>query len=1044
MPAVALLLLMQPDGRAYANITQTERQGLARDFLARMQNVYDEDAARSETTDNASAAPKTIIPDGSELLLRPKIGNRTFYKNDIFGIKKDGLIYLSLLDLITILGLPIDYNTENYEASGWFLREDWRFEMNYDQKTVRSKDRVIDISEQDTFIDRGDLMVSLPALQLWLDMDLELNMLQQSVAFHSEYPFPTQQEIARKKKADSVAHYDNKPKFPLHEEDYAMYDIHGATVRAGTSFRRDEFGRSRKNYRVTSTQQGEILKHGFFTVSSFNDTEKLSTVTARAYKESRDADLLGPLKARSYQIGDVEQVDIPLTPGSTQELGFNISNNPLQSIDFRTTDITGNAVPLWDVELYRDGVFQGLIEVGENGRYEFSDIQLFAGNNNFEVLFYGPQGEIRKEELSIPVDNSVLRQQENVYEVAVTKTGETTFRETDPNDDDLGELNIAGRYNFFTGNVLNYLGFRHASVEGEKKSFATAGFTTTWNEALLDGSFALDEEGEAGASMLYRRDYGDTKLSLKGDLATNSFSPGGSQDPMVFGANANVSRNFGRGMKTATIGAEAGYQETASGSSFQRYNLGVANSFGRTRFSNSLRYRKAPARTDFNYISSVRSRLKDLVWRLTANYEIKPKRQIDSILLNMRYNIAKNLKSDLRIDHAPEENFTEGRLGLSWQHDKFLLTPFVDYDSDEELFAGVNLFFSAIDNPKSSIPTLSRVNIRGKGSVSAFVFLDKNGNLEFDGEDEPLEDVYVESVNVRYRAATDENGIALLPTLNANRQTDIRLDTKTFPDPFMISRYEEKSVFVRAGGNIHFDMPVQLGGDMDGTLHLRSEYGADKDFSRVAIYLEPLETNMNKRQRSSAVNDGFFVFSLVPPGRYYLNVDGEDAETLKAGRPVPRLIEIGYDGTILYGQDIVMYQGVPNAGFKVLNEEEAALVPLPPVEDRKTAEPEVFIRLAGREDPSYVLQAIYTLRQKALITRYLSDLPVVKGKMPDSGESVTRYHVPGGDMQDAFERCRAIAAFKVPCTVETALPPSYDFLEGLAAYSEEPKTEQDA
>lgn len=1033
VPLLSVLLLIgaQP---AHAVMTLDERRDLAQSFLARLKNVYSDEAAPEKTSKERSNQPKTIIPDGSELLLRPKLGKRSYYENDVFTVKKDGRLYLSFLDLITVLDLPIEYDIDSFEASGWFLREDWQFFMDYDSRTVRSKGREIAIAEEDTYIDRGDLMVSSTALAQWFDIELEPNLLEQSVIITSEYPFPPRQEKERQERAAAYTNYDNRPKFPLHEDEYALYDIHGATIRAGTSYRRNEFGRSRKNYTVTSTQQGEIARHGFFTVTSFTKEDGLNNATARLFKESREPELLGPLKARSYSVGDVEQVSIPLTPGGSQELGFNISNNPLERIDFRTTDITGNAVPLWDVELYRNGVFQGLIEVDESGRFEFNDIQLFAGDNEFEVVFYGPQGEIRKEEMNIPVDLSVLQQQEDVYEVAVTQIDEQTFRETNINDVDVGKINAAGRYNFFLGDTLSYLGFRHASVEGEKKSFATAGFTKTWNEAIVDGSFAVDEEGELGTSFLYRKDYGDTQLSLQADLATDNYAPSGSTDPAVLFVDAGLSHNFGKGRNSSSVGLDAEYQRTASGETLTEYNAGLANNFGRTRLSNVLRYRESTGadRTDFNYIASIRSRMKDLIWRLTANYEIEEESRFDSILLNANYNHSKTLKSDLRIDHSPETNFTEGRLGLSWQHEKFLLTPFIDYDTDDELFAGINVFFSAVDKPDSLLPEFTRRNIRNMGSVSAFVFWDKDGNLVFDGEDEPLENVYIESVNLRGRAATNEKGIAIIPAMQSNRRTDIRLDEKTFPDPFMVSRYEEKSVFVRPGGNIHFEMPVQLGGDMDGTLHLKSREGANREFGRVAIYLEPLETGMNKRLRSSAVNGGFFVFSLIPPGRYYLNVDGEDAETLKAGRPVPKLIEIGYDGTVLYGQDVVMQQGVTNVGFNVLNEEEAALVPLPPVADRKQAAPEVFIRLDGEKESSFLLRALYDLRQKKLIRRYLSDLPVARGKTGD-GKAVTRYHVTSGNLQEAFDRCRAVSSHRVPCTVETGLPPSYDFLDEIAA-----------
>src|SRR5690606_12669253 len=124
----------------------------------------------------------------------------------------------------------------------------------------------------------------------------------------------------------------------------------------------------------------------------------------------------GPLKARSYTIGDTDLPNVPLTGDESQEFGVRVSNNPLENSNFQATDITGDSLPGWDVELYRNGILLDFVSVGNDARYVFDNIELFAGDNNFEVFFYGPQGEIRRELLSLPVTPALLATQDNTYD----------------------------------------------------------------------------------------------------------------------------------------------------------------------------------------------------------------------------------------------------------------------------------------------------------------------------------------------------------------------------------------------------------------------------------------------------------------------------------------------------------------------------------------------------------------------------------------------------------------------------------------------------
>ena len=54
----------------------------------------------------------------------------------------------------------------------------------------------------------------------------------------------------------------------------------------------------------------------------------------------------------------------------------------------------------WDAELYRNGTLRAYQADRGDGRYEFPDIELQFGENDFEFVLYCPQGQIRRERTS--------------------------------------------------------------------------------------------------------------------------------------------------------------------------------------------------------------------------------------------------------------------------------------------------------------------------------------------------------------------------------------------------------------------------------------------------------------------------------------------------------------------------------------------------------------------------------------------------------------------------------------------------------------------
>ena len=88
--------------------------------------------------------------------------------------------------------------------------------------------------------------------------------------------------------------------------------------------------------------------------------------------------------------------------------GAVLTNRPVERPDaFDKTDFRGDLPAGWDAELYRNGQLLAFTSPNGDGRYEFLGVPLQYGSNRFEIVLYGPQGQVRREirQLQVGLDS---------------------------------------------------------------------------------------------------------------------------------------------------------------------------------------------------------------------------------------------------------------------------------------------------------------------------------------------------------------------------------------------------------------------------------------------------------------------------------------------------------------------------------------------------------------------------------------------------------------------------------------------------------------
>ncbi len=939
-------------------------------------------------------------------LLRPKIKNITF-PNEIYALKKNSEFYFSLEDVINTLELNIKYDKSLKLAKGWFLREDWKIKIDLNTNLVVSKNKDYPLDQENYFIYEGDIFINKDNIEDWFDFVFHIDTAQQFLEIESTYPLPLIAKLSREKK--SIPNFKNygEPKLPRHPNEYQWLDINTANIRIGTRYRKSENASSPLFVNNTTTVEGQALKHSLYALSSSDNRNNITGVSLRLSKKSETPTLLGPLQARSYAIGDITLAELPLTGSSPQELGFRVTNNSFDNIQFLRTDINGNAIPGWDIELYRNNILLGSTLVTNEGFYEFQNIELFAGNNEFELFFYGPQGEMRTRKISAPVTAGLLAQQDAKYDLSISLAETNVYQKNNAYNDELkGSPKVVFKYNKVINNIIAYAGFTRRKIHNKQKVFFGYGLTSIVNNFLIDANSAIDSQANTATQINIRRDFLGWNTSLNGTFKSKNYITRESGISETLNVSSNIQKSFLlRDKSRISLLANASYKKNAENNDTIEGRIGVGYQKGQYNVSNNILIRKKLGQESVsnNIITntfSTRANFGKYFFRSGLTYNIDPMANIEQYFIQANYYQSLKFSSDLRLDYKPQNDLIKVRLGMNYINNYFTTSPFVELNNQQELYAGVNLNFNLIDTPHSATPQMTNRKSIGSGLVSSFVYHDKNGNNTYDESDIPLQDVSVKSMNIKRNISTDSDGYALINNLPETRVTDIKIDNSTLPDPFMLSATEGSSVFPTSGGLIELDFPVHMSGEIDGTVFLEDKKGKIEPIRGAEILLYSIGAKSEKKKHVRASYDGFYVASRVKPGKYIMMVSNRTGKKYKASLPLPRLVEISYSGDIIYGSDFKLDQSKLQIPINVVYQ--------------YSPENEIIYGLKIRNKPqSKILSLLGELNNNTSDKLYDDLLEV---KTLDSTEKI--YKISSNDLKESYQRCQKIAENAIPCSLE--------------------------
>lgn len=966
------------------NTTMSNRQrlSLAHDFVAKLKAGFFRAEKETFSIIKSQGSMQNTVPDGEVLLLQPRLDKNFRLGGVISAQMHNGKVALSLSDFVDVLQLAIHLDADGKRAFGWYIREEYKFSLDIVKKEVVTAQGTFNVSA-DVFSQSRDIFIPIDEFAHWFGFKMDVDVSSQELSIKSEEMFPVQENEERKNRKQNVRREMALPELPLGGETYTRGSIPVVDVRTTSTFKKgggiDEGVDSHQVYVKTV---GDVADGTLTTLSQFSNEDQLKKVRATYERESLSGDLLGVMKAKHIEIGDITTTTLPLSGGSSQELGVRITNtDPVRNFTRASTVISGNALPGWDVELYRGKQYLTIFRVGDDGFYHFDDVKLYTSDNNFRLRFHGPQGEEHEEMVSVPYDRDLLSNGDGIYDVSVSFDGQNSYvnDELKNSDNDRGSVNVSALYEKpIADGMTGSFGF-YSDEEDEHRNFVgNAGLSWVLDESLINADVAVDDEGDGAAEFSVRRDIGEHSFNYTGRWRGANFDDGFSSYDATDGDTLDSSLSVNGPLSitsdenvSARYSASLRYSSDDEGDELYSSTAGMAFGYQNVSFNDVLTYKTGTDLDDDILTSKTNFNIREgkNTLRLTGDYYLQPDLTLDTLSATFSRDFTDKLDMDLSVTKNEYESLVEYEARLDWQAGFVRISPSVSYNTQDDFFAGVSTRFGLMREPVSGDIKMYDRTITGNSFVSAFVYLDKDGDGVFNGEDEPLPDIVVSAPQNGRKATTDEEGVALFDRMMSLRLTDVFVAHESLPDPAWVPGFKGVSILPRQGYVAQVEFPIHLSGELDGTVYayvkpsfevssdneiaqiepasgvapkvgeeradevalqayrkilkvedsgrFEKEELLSKEVSSASLQPVPLR-NIELRlyndkgkveQKSVTESDGFYYFSNIPPGRYFLMMSEESARRKNVIRPKPEPIEIGYDGAVIYGHKIFVDMG---------------------------------------------------------------------------------------------------------------------------------------
>ncbi|WP_052761837.1 carboxypeptidase-like regulatory domain-containing protein [Aurantiacibacter luteus] len=846
-------------------------------------------------------APAFTIDD--ELILQVKVSGFDATDTIVAFGTRDG-VFLPLGELSLILDLAIRVSDGGNYASGWFLSEDRTLTLDLRQGLVETADGSAPLARNLAQAFEGELYVRSDLLSSLLPLEFAPNLRSQAVLLTTLEPFPFEERMRREADRARLSQRggDTRPRetWPREETPWLPFSmpIGDVELRAVSDSPRGTRGE------VDLRLAGDLAWMTAEVYLGATTSDGLVSSLVSLGRRDIDAELLGPLNATEFRVGDVATLPMPMgLRGATGRGGY-VTNHRFESYSvFDRIDLRGLLPDGYEVELYRNDVLLGSTAQAVNGQYEFLEVPVDYGLNVFRLVFYGPQGQRREEVRRLSVGDGRLSPGELEYSFGAVQNGTNLLGVQGPEFRPglrYGQWQTVGEMAYgFSPALTGVASAAFFEDEGRQRWLATAGVRTGLGPLALRADIGTSDGGGHALGV------GLGGPALGGAFTLSHFEYGGGFVDEVRSFTSQSLRrateldfNTTIGLASAVDGVSlplnlrARRLEFADGRSQMNAALRASARFSGLLASNTLEFSRStnpggPTFTqlagDFNLATFNRSRTQV---RGSLGYRILPDPALVQVSADVHHALDDRTVVNASAAYALESReFTVGVSAVR-EFERFTLALDGQYALQQRTYAvALRLGFSFGRDPLQDRFFITSPGKASSGAVALRAFQDRDGDLLYGPGDTALPEVTFTAFN--NTASTDERGFARLGELGDGTPVAVQVDPSSLPDIAMAPVNRGVEIVPRPGRFHVLDFPVVEVSEVEGTVTF-VDGANERGVSGLRLLLRGAREGAEYWTRTE--RGGYYFYEQVMPGEYEVVIDPEQAARLgiclDAGEPL--------------------------------------------------------------------------------------------------------------------------------------------------------------
>ena len=337
-------------------------------------------------------------------------------------------VFIPLGAFSEIMTLPIKANAGDKRAEGFIKTEENAFQLDLNSGEVLFNGNREKLDANEAIIYEGDIYVRATSINKWFDIAINFDMSQLTLEIKPKEKLPFQERLERLARAKKLGKtYTYEPVKPENSElaPYKNFSLPSLYLNNSVGYTKTDTSNMTARSSLQGNQDIAHMEASYTFSDRYDSDEGRNQITgSRLTLQRRDVlnKMLGPLHAGKIAIGDVSFPSVPLFDSGGSGAGVLISSDSRLGNNYANNTgnytLEGDAPVGYDAELYRNGSFIAFQQIGPNGRYSFTDLNLNSGFNNFQVVLYGPQGQKTTINREISRGSRMLSKGKTQYDIA--------------------------------------------------------------------------------------------------------------------------------------------------------------------------------------------------------------------------------------------------------------------------------------------------------------------------------------------------------------------------------------------------------------------------------------------------------------------------------------------------------------------------------------------------------------------------------------------------------------------------------------------------